>query len=219
VSIDVISAKKKFFDWMRDTHLYAGLFFGPLILIFAVSTLLLNHPGTYARSGLPTAVVLATNVAIEVPPGAGTLEQAKQIIRQLDLSGEIDFIQHNPQAQRLVIPINKPGELTRVEVDLRAHTATVKRQALGLAEALIYLHKMPGPHLVKLRGNWIYTVVWARGVDGTVAAMILLSITGIYLWWRLKAGRKVGLWLLIAGLVSVLTLLVGMMLPLLGHLI
>ncbi len=120
----------------------------------------------------------------------------------MDVTGEIDYIRHLAKEERLLIPVTKPGEVTTVEVDLKARTATVQRQPQGLGATLIYLHKMPGPHNVKTRGNWIYTVWWSALADTVVYTVLFLTVSGLYLWWMLKAERAVGWTLLGAGVLS-----------------
>ncbi|MBI2929924.1 MAG: PepSY-associated TM helix domain-containing protein [Verrucomicrobia bacterium] len=193
---------KRLYAWTRDLHLYLGLFVCPFILLFAVSTLLLNHPSAPAPGAASASPPLKQAVPIELPGEVGSLEQAKKILRQLNLTGEIDYVRHQARDQRLLIPVLKPGEMTKVEVDLRARTATVERSTPGLAAALIYLHKMPGPHNVQLRGNWFYMRCWAVLADAVVYGVLFLTVSGLYLWWMLKAERKVGWALLAAGVVS-----------------
>ena len=192
----------RFYSWTRDLHLYFGLFICPFVLVFAVSTLLLNHPGPRPSADSPRSTPTKRAVQIKTKDGVGTLEQARNILRQLDVTGEIDYIRHLAKEERLLIPVTKPGEVTTVEVDLKARTATVQRQPQGLGATLIYLHKMPGPHNVKTRGNWIYTVWWSALADTVVYTVLFLTVSGLYLWWMLKAERAVGWTLLGAGVLS-----------------
>ncbi|MBI5383460.1 MAG: PepSY-associated TM helix domain-containing protein [Verrucomicrobia bacterium] len=200
---------KRFYDWTRDLHLYVGLFLSPLVLVFAVSTVLLNHNWKTE----PRRAAKTTAVPVQISGEIGSLDQAKRILAQLRVTGEINYVRHSANEQRLVIPVMKPGETTRVEVDLRAQTATAERQAEGLGAALIYLHKMPGPHLAKYRGNWIYNVFWAVFADATVWGMLFLTVTGLYLWWVLKAERAVGFVLLVAGVASFALLVIALSWP------
>ena len=89
-------------------------------------------------------------------------------------------------------------------------TATVSRQPLGLGAALIYLHKKPGPHNVKFRGNWIYMAWWGALADTVVYVSFFLTVSGLYLWWMLKAGRTVGWILLGTGALSVAALVAAL---------
>ena len=89
-----------------------------------------------------------------------------------------------------------------VDVDLDAQSATVKRRRMSLWESLAYLHKMPGPHNVAIRGNWIGTQVWRWLADATIYLLLFISISGVYLWWAIRAERRVGAVLLTAGAVT-----------------
>ena len=63
---------------------------------------------------------------------------------------------------------------------------------MNLWESLSYLHKMPGPHNVAIRGNWIGTQAWRVFADATIYLLLFISLSGIYLWWAIKAERRIG---------------------------
>ena len=196
---------KKFYSNIRNLHLYAGLFLCPFVMLFAFSTILLNHPSR-APSVNPEP---KREVPVQVPPGEpGSIPHAREILRQIGVTGEMDYVRHNAKAERLFIPVSRPGETTRVDVDLRAKTATIEREDRGLGEALNYLHKMPGPHNVKFRRNWVYMSWWAVTADAAVCGILFLTASGLYLWWKLKAERTVG-WVLVGSGAATVALLVG----------
>jgi hypothetical protein len=58
------------------------------------------------------------------------------------------------------------------------------------------------PHNAAVRGNWVYTRLWSWLTDATVYMLLLISVTGVYLWAVLKAERRIGLVLLGAGALS-----------------
>lgn len=194
----------------RELHFYLGLFFSPLLVLFAVSTLMLNHRGSAAIR--PTSISQTATEAIPVDPTGtpGSLAQARDLLRQLGIRGEIDYLSHDPRNGTLMIPVTTPGEIVRVDVDLKSRSARVSRREQGLAGALVYLHKMPGPHNAALRGNWAGTVWWAALADGVVYGLLLITMTGLWLWWRSRPGRVPGVLAIGAGVVSLLTLLVGL---------
>jgi hypothetical protein len=193
---------RRLFRWTRDLHLYAGLFLSPFLLVFAVSTLVLNHPD---KSRTPAAEVPLGEhpVTLDTRMKTNSVEQAKAILRQLNLTGEIDVIRYNAKASRLTLPIVKPGEITTVDVDLNTNRATVQRRVEGMLAGLVYLHMRPGQHLVMLRGNWAYMAAWTRFADAAVYGTIFLTASGLYLWWFFKAERRIGWALLAAGFLSV----------------
>jgi SAM-dependent methyltransferase len=82
----------------------------------------------------------------------------------------------------------------------------LKRDGVYLMQDMLsgieLLHKMPGPHNVAIRGNWFATRVWRWFADATIYLTLFISMSGIYLWYVLKAERKIGLTLLTAGALS-----------------
>jgi hypothetical protein len=120
----------------------------------------------------------------------------------LSLPGEIGFVQHEVEDARLNFPLDRPGERTEVSVDLRSGAYEWTRRDTGLIDALIYLHKKPGPHNVKLRGNWAPAAWWAWLADATVYLLLFVSASGVFLWTVLRRERKLGLFLLGAGVAS-----------------
>jgi hypothetical protein len=195
-----------FYRWTRDLHLYVGLFISPFILIFSISLFLLNH----AWSPAPQPVVVAGEVGakVTIPKGfANTegreqIEIAKPILSELGIAGEIERIARLPDKKRWKIAVMTPGRQTAIYVDAETGQATVERTTTGLWDAMIYLHKSPGPHNVALRGNWVFTKIWKFLADSVTLLLLFISISGIYLWAVIKSERRVGLVLLGAGLAS-----------------
>ncbi len=82
---------------------------------------------------------------------------------------------------------------------------------MGLSESISYLHKMPGPHNVAIRGNWIGTQAWRVLADATIYLLLFISLSGVYLWWAIKAERRIGLALLSVGGVTFFGLIFAML--------
>jgi hypothetical protein len=92
-----------------------------------------------------------------------------------------------------------PDRDTIVSLDYDRRTATVTSRRQSVGEALVYLHKMPGPHNVDVRGNSPLMRAWRVLADATAYLFLFITISGIYLWVALKAERRVGLLLMLAG--------------------
>jgi hypothetical protein len=189
-----------FYRWTRDLHLYFGLFISPFLLLFAASVFFLNHakivPDRWSTIDVHKVDVPAD---IDRAQGAEAIARAQAILRQINVTGEIGFTRLVRQTRHFVFPVSKPGLEITVDVDLQTGTATVSRRPTSVWEAMAYLHKMPGPHNVAIRGNWIGTKAWRWFADATIYFTLFITITGIYLWWVLKAERTIGLALLAAG--------------------
>jgi hypothetical protein len=193
-----------FYRWTRDLHLYFGLFISPFILLFSVSVFFLNHAkiDTEKFASVNTFQRLQIPEGLESAQGREAIVRAQVIMREVGLTGEIGFTRLVKNVRHFVFPVSRPGLETMVDVDLRTASATVSRRNTGILEALAYLHKMPGPHLVAIRGNWLWTRVWRWFADATIYLTLFISVSGIYLWFVLKAERRIGFVLLAAGAVS-----------------
>jgi hypothetical protein len=179
------------------------LFISPFILLFSVSVFYLNH-GKLVPADLPVDTYTDLNIpdGFDRLKGREAVAHAKTILPQVGVAGEIGFLRYVPKDRHLIFPVSRAGSEATVDVDLDARTATVKRRSMHLWESVSYLHKMPGPHNIAIRGNWIGTQVWRVVADTTIYLVLFISMSGIYLWWAIQAERKTGLTLLAAGAVT-----------------
>ncbi len=193
-----------FYRWTRDLHLYLGLFISPFVLLFSVSVLFLNH--AKVRTDNPTSI--ETFRPVQVPEGLdraqgpAAITLAKPLLAQAHLDGEIGFTRFVRSSRHFVFPVSKPGMEANVDLDIDGRSLLVTRRRTGLLEASAYLHKMPGPHNANIRGNWLWTRVWRPFTDATIYLTLFISVSGLYMWYVLKAERKTGIVLLTAGAAS-----------------
>ena len=179
------------------------MFISPFILLFSASVFYLNH-AKLSPQDLPADTY--TNLTIpdgfDRLKGIEAVERAKTILPQVGVAGEIGFIRYVSKDRHLIFPVSRAGSEATVDVDLDARAATVKRRRMNVWESISYLHKMPGPHNVAIRGNWVGTRIWRGLADATIYLLLFISLSGIYLWWAIKAERRIGLTLLAAGAVT-----------------
>ena len=196
--------RNRFYLIIRDLHLYTGLFISPFVLVFAISVFYLVHAWVPAESSRPPRKVTNLKLLPNVQDlsGRARVDAVRSILDQVGVQGEIGFIRHIPKERRLVVPISIPGRQTVLTIDLAAQTATVLERQTGLSDALVLLHKVPGPHLMDIRMNWFPMLVWRFLADGTVYLLLFITASGIYLWAVLRSERHVGLTLLTLGAFS-----------------
>ena len=189
------------YRWLRDLHLYFGLFVSPFVLLFAASVFYLNHGKLIAGDDTASETYRGLSIpdGFDRLKGREAVERATAILPQVRVSGEIGYLRYVAKDRHLVFPVTRAGSEATVVVNLDARTATVKRRQMNLWESLSYLHKMPGPHNVAIRGNWVGTRVWRLFADATIYLLLFISLSGVYLWWAIKAERKIGLALLTGG--------------------
>ena len=191
---------KKYYPHVRSLHLYFGLFISPFVLIFSISVLVLNHTG-YVNSINPVKHLPDINTRLDkIPYDTSDLQTAKRIIQKLGIKGEVDFIFQNDK--EMFFPVNVPGLTTKIKVDKQTNEVLITRDEEGSLRATNFLHKMPGPHNEKLRGNSFFMMNWRILADMVVYILLFLSSSGIFLWYFLKAERKLGWVVIILGGIS-----------------
>jgi hypothetical protein len=189
---------KNYYGFVNDIHLYFGLLISPLILIFSVSVLVINHPGIFNLL-LPRGEKTETQIQIrDIKILENNLMTAKAITQQLDIPGEIDWITKTDSS--ISFPVRQPGLQKYVSVDTRSGMATLTQTEEGVFRATVYLHMMPGQHNAMMRGNSFFMKGWRVITDVFVYVILFVSSTGVFLWYFLKPERKLGLAALAAGL-------------------
>jgi hypothetical protein len=193
----------RFYWLVRDLHLYFGLFVSPFVLVFAISVFFLVH-AWLPRLGSATST---THVVSDLPlpadlhllSGRPLIDALKPALEKAGVRGEVGFIRHLVKEEKLIVPVTIPGRGTIMTISLPSREATIVTRETGLADALVTLHKAPGPHGPGIRMNWFCMRAWRWMADATVYLFLFVSLSGIYLWYVLRAERRVGLLLLFAG--------------------
>lgn len=188
----------------RDLHLYFGLFLSPFILVFSVSVFYLVHglaqrPAPEAPDDSRTVTNLSVAADIARLQGRARVDALQPVLEQLGVHGEVDFVRHVATEHRLIVPVRLPDRDSIVSLDYDQRTATVTSRRQSLGDALVYLHKMPGPHNVDVRGNSRPMRAWRVLADATAYLLLFITVSGLYLWVALRAERRVGLLLILAG--------------------
>lgn len=193
----------RFYWLVRDLHLYFGLFVSPFVLVFAISVFFLVHAWLprFGSAASTTRVVSALPLPAELQSLSGRplIEALKPVLEIAGVRGEVGFVRHMVKEEKLIIPVIIPGRETTVTINLASREASIATREPGLADALVTLHKAPGPHGPGIRLNWFWMRAWLWMADATVYLFLFVSVSGIYLWYILRAERRVGVLLLFAG--------------------
>ena len=196
----------RFYRLIRDLHLYLGLFISPFVLVFAISVFFLVH--TWLPKIAPetsnTRVVSALPLPADLQTlsGRALIDALKPALEKADVHGEVGFLQHLVKEEKLIIPVTVPGRQTIVTISTASREATIVTRETGLADAMATLHRSPGEHAPAIRMNWFYMQAWRWLADTTAYLILFISVSGIYLWYVLRAERRVGFILLFAGALS-----------------
>ena len=196
----------RFYRLLRDLHLYLGLFISSFVLVFAISVFFLVHawrPGFASGTSTTRAVSeLPLPGDLQSLSGRPLIDALKPALEKVGVRGEVGFVRHLVKEEKLIIPVTIPGRETTVTISIVSREATIVTRETGLADSLVTLHKSPGQHGPAIRMNWFYMKAWRWMADATVYLTLFISVSGIYLWYVLRAERSVGLFLLLAGALS-----------------
>lgn len=188
---------KKYYPLVRSLHLYFGLFISPFVLIFSISVLVFNHPDII-NSVCPVKVLPEIKTKLDkIPYDTSDVGTAKAIAMKLKIKGEVDFISKNDSS--FSFPVNKPGLRVYIKVNTKTDSVLITSKSEGSLRAMTYLHAMPGPHNVKVRGNSTFMKTWKILADAVVYFLLFLTVSGIFLWYFLKAERGIGMFSLALG--------------------
>lgn len=193
----------RFYRLIRDLHLYLGLFISPFVLVFAISVFFLVH--TWLPKIGPETSNTRVVAGLPLPgdwqtlSGRPLIDALKPTLAKAEVHGEVGFIRHMVKDEKLIIPVTIPGREITVSINLASREATIVTREAGLADALVILHKSPGQHGANIRMNWFYMKAWRWIADATVYLILFISVSGVYLWFVLRAERRVGFILLFAG--------------------
>jgi len=179
-------SKRRWPAWTRTLHIYTSTFAFLLVLFFGVTGFMLNHPDWF---GVEEVVVDTSQDLFPQELLEGELDRlaiVEELRRSEGITGLLsDF---ETQDDRLRIAFKRPGRQTDVTIDRRDGALELRVESGGLTQLLTQLHKGEGS------GSWGGLLI-----DITSLSLILLSITGLILWFTLKKRRQPGLAAIVLG--------------------
>jgi hypothetical protein len=172
---------------VRDIHLYSGLLLAPWMLMYATSAFFLIH-GNWLQTERPGwEPIREVQLALDMEFPGERAEQARAILRHLDLDGA-HRVQGKPNPKQLLV-IRFSGTGNQRVTWRKAENLLVveKQEPFAFRRLMHFLHFRAGYH----QPYWQY-VLWGATVDLAVFSMWLWVISGIYLWARVPRKRKWG---------------------------
>lgn len=198
--------------WNRKAHYYLGLYFLFFLWLFALSGLLLNHSSWSFAQFYPNRKISKLERAIQLPASASDFDKAKAIIRQLGIQGEIGWGATRGNAARLEFNVTRPGRVYQVQADLKDNRAVATLNEYNTWGVLRGMHTFVGvnPDDPRNQRDWILTTIWAMSMDAVAAGVVVLVLSGVYLWWNRREKRVAGLIVLALGSVVCGLFVVGL---------
>lgn len=165
-------------EWNQKLHTYLGLYFIVLLWLFAASGLVLNHSWRFTEFW-DQRQQSTTGRAIAQPQADTDLGRARDLMRQLDIDGEIEWTTTRPTPDRFDFRVTRPGRITDVKADFAKQTATIQEIRVNGWGTLRMLHTFTGVRPGPTGGSrdWWLTRLWSFAMDALAVGLILLVAT------------------------------------------
>ena len=182
--------------WNRRLHYFVGLYLILFLWLFAVTGLILNHPTwSFAESWSKRRETNAVQAISTLGPEfRDDLGQAREILRQLHIEGEILWTTARTNADWLEFQVRRPGHFYFLKADLAQHRVTLRHSEVNLWGVMKALHVFSGVSLDDPRQSrdWVLTWVWAISMDAVAAGLIFTVLSSLYMWWQRPEKRLAG---------------------------
>jgi len=191
--------------WNRKLHIYLGLYFLVFLWLFAISGLLLNHGWRFTEFWNQRRQTKTEHV-VQSPRVADDLGRARDLMRQLNLAGEIEWTTTRPAADRFSFRVVRPGRIVDVTADLGRGSVMVEEIQLNAWGKVRMLHTFNGqPANARSAGrDWLWTRLWTFAMDALASGLIVVVAGSLILAYerrerRIGAFFALGLGLAVAG--------------------
>ncbi len=183
----------------RRTHMYAALFLTPWVLMYALSTIVMNHREQFKEHYGGALVKWEKEkeqpYAGKFTPDSNPRFMGEQIMRDLQFDGNFN-VNMSKNRQKLTIVRTHPVTPRRITYSLTEGNLLVEKQELRTQPFLESLHRRRGFQSMFLLDN-----LWGAVVDAVIVAMVIWALSGLWMWWELKLTRLTGAVFLSSGLV------------------
>ena len=183
---------------IRRIHLYLALFLTLWMLMYAVSTVTMNHRSWfeqyYGERAVQWEKVSEERFAFPNRDSLSRQEAAENILSHLGIKGAHTV--RGRLERRITITRENPWDTRRVTHTASDSLLKVERRTGRLSVILESLHRRRGYHHSILSED-----LWAVSVDLVIVAMLFWAGSGIWLWWEMSVTRQLGSIALVAGCV------------------
>ena len=183
---------------IRRIHLYLALFLTPWMLMYAISTVVMNHRGFfeeyYGEHAVQWEIESDTTYDVTLGPNISREVVANQILSHLGIEGA-----HNTQGRldrRITITRDNPWATRRITFSPVSGNLKVERRLDRVPVILESLHRRRGGYQHPIVSEHLWSVV----IDLVIVAMMFWAGSGIWMWWEMSITRRLGAITLVAGL-------------------
>ena len=174
---------------VRRTHMYLALFLAPWLLMYAASTLVMNHRAVfverYGSGPVPFEKERELLYDASFSPDADLKTVSRQILASLDLDGAHGVTRRKDGA--IVINRNDLIAPRRITFTPDTRKLLVERMEGRPNAFLERFHRRRG-----YTTGYRLDSAWAVTVDAVIVAMVFWALSGLWMWWEMKVTRGFG---------------------------
>lgn len=183
--------------WFRNTHLFLGLFCLLFLLVYGVSSVQMAHNTWFTMR----PAVIQSRVPIRAENASNPRAVARQLMDEQHMQG--DLLRVRQYEEGASFQIVRPGTVYEVNYSAAAGEARVRTNHANFMGMLNRIH-----HIGGLWHEYSLINLWGVLVGIVSTALILMALTGIYMWFHFYDERVIGIILLALSLGYSVTLMV-----------
>jgi hypothetical protein len=173
---------------IRRTHMYLALFLTPWILMYALSTMAMNHR-EWLRGGSGETLPQFEKEREEpyqasFAPDARPQAIGEKILEDARLVGA--FNARKDSSGAVVIVRQDPVTPRRITYSPAESKLVIEKEVFRWPAFLERMHRRRGYQHAALDDSWAFSV------DLVIAAMIFWVLSGLWMWWELRATWRLG---------------------------
>jgi uncharacterized protein len=202
----------RFRRWLIKTahliHVYVTLFGLALILFFAVTGFMLNHIEWFEMERVhtvtrPLPLDKLPNKKLPEPDSSGEatgddkLAIVEALRKEFGLPGELTSFSFAGETdddgnthKYIKVEFKRAGEITEAKIDRDTGVAAVEYKSQGWMAVTTDLHR--GNRGNRTNETKFTGRVWSVVIDGTCVLLVVVCVTGFFLWWSLKGRGQYG---------------------------
>jgi hypothetical protein len=177
------------YRWLRNTHLCYGLFAFLAVLMYGFSSIGFAH-----RTWLPLSPrVTVAHIRLNIDDRTNERAVARALMDERGMRGDLQDGKATPAG--FAFRIERPGVSYEIDYAKGTGDTTITTRTAPFMGIMTAIHKE--------HGMWHDDVVqnlWGAYLGIVSGGLIVLALTGIYLWFKLHKERRTGLALLVISL-------------------
>jgi len=169
--------------------MYLALMLSPWMLMYALSTMAMNHRGFFREMYGGTAIAFEKEreqpYVLALAADAEPRRIAEQVLKDLDLEGA--FAARKVQNGSIVVQRLDPIYPRRITWSPSEGRLVLEREVFRTPAFLERMHRRRG-----FQHDFALEDAWAFSVDLVIVAMIFWVASGLWMWWELRSTRALG---------------------------